>query len=211
MEIRIVCAGKMKEKYYKDALNQYNEVRRIRHDLKYLKNQLMACVASGDLNKIKDLLSDDGTINIQTETPIITGNGSLDYILNIKAIDCQKKGYSIQFIIEHNDLSFIKESDLFILFGNMFDNAIEHCSKENKHIKVMIRNQKGFIIIACSNPTDLSDITSNKSPLVTTKNDKLNHGYGMQSMKLITEKYDGIFTYKVENHTFILSSSFMVD
>lgn len=199
------------QKYYKDALNQYNEVRRIRHDLKYLKNQLMVCVANNDLNKIGEILSDDETINLSTETPIITGNSSLDYILNIKALDCQKKGCNIQFCIEHNNLSFMKETDIFVLIGNMIDNAIEHCSNADKHIKIMIGYQKGFIMIACSNPTDLLDISSNKNPLSTSKKDKFNHGYGMRSMKLITEKYDGIFSYKVENHTFIISSSFIVD
>lgn len=197
------------QKYYKDALIQYNEIRRIRHDLKYLNNQLMACVTNNDLNKIRELLSGDEYGDIKTEIPIITGNSSLDYILNTKNIECQKKGCTIQYIIEYNDLSFINETDLFILLGNMIDNAIEHCSKEDRHIKVIIRNQKGFIIITCNNPTNLLDI--NEKLLVTTKDDKSNHGYGMRSMKLITEKYNGIFSCRVENHLFIVSSSFMTN
>ena len=39
---------------------------------------------------------------------------------------------------------------------------------------------------------------------VTTKKEKLEHGYGMKSIQEIVQKYNGQMQVRFENHTFIL-------
>ena len=40
---------------------------------------------------------------------------------------------------------------------------------------------------------------------VTTKEEKLEHGYGMKSIQEITQKYNGQLQVRFENNTFILN------
>ena len=45
--------------------------------------------------------------------------------------------------------------------------------------------------------------------LFTSKKDKILHGYGLKSVKRIVQKYDGVFSFSVEEETFKVKISFM--
>lgn len=44
--------------------------------------------------------------------------------------------------------------------------------------------------------------------LVTTKAQKLLHGYGLKSVKKIIDKYDGIISYQVKDRVFVVNLTF---
>ena len=92
-------------------------------------------------------------------------------------------------------------TDLSVLIGNALDNAIE-CAKKvegKKIIDLSISINGGQLIFAITNPID-KKIDVNK--LKTTKNDSINHGYGIFSMKRIAEKYNGDVVFFSTEDTF---------
>lgn len=45
--------------------------------------------------------------------------------------------------------------------------------------------------------------------IITSKKDKINHGFGLKSIQLITNKYNGSLSLKIDNNIFILDIIFL--
>ena len=85
-------------------------------------------------------------------------------------------------------------ADVFSLFGNALDNAIEACTKiqnaEKRIISLTVRRQLGMAVIHVENNFEGNLTFANGLPQ-TTKSDKNYHGFGMQSIRMIADKYKG--------------------
>ena len=196
------------QRYYAEALAQYKEMRRLRHDLKHFR-ELIGELASRNQNEdILHVLDAPEFAVLENHHMVVTGSSNLDYILNMKSALAEKRGIQIQYMIESMDLTFIEDSDLFVLIGNMLDNAIDHCAKE-KNISFSIKEKKNAILLTVINSTDLPDTETTNALIPTSKSDALHHGYGLLSIKTIAEKYNGNFAYRVEKNQFKLVVSFV--
>lgn len=91
--------------------------------------------------------------------------------------------------------------DLCTLLGNLLDNAIEaaeQCLSENCLIEVKITNSDEKLIIQVTNSIKDSVLSEN-SELISTKNNPLEHGFGVSSIRLISKKYSGTVNYFEED------------
>ena len=92
-------------------------------------------------------------------------------------------------------IAFMDELDLYTLFGNALDNAIEANRKiSNVHerwISVQIQNKKGILLVEIVNPYEGSLVYDSNHMPVTSKQDTGSHGFGTKSMKNIVEHYGG--------------------
>ena len=93
--------------------------------------------------------------------------------------------------------------DLCVLVGNLLDNAIEACQKidKQKRIQVSFKQEGNFLNVIIKN----TYIDEKNNDLLTTKDNKLNHGYGIKSVRSIVEKYEGTFKIIKNNGYFIVS------
>ena len=133
-----------------------------------------------------------------------TGNEALDMVLSKVSLRCQKKNISLTCMADGKTLSFLKNEEIYSLFGNILDNAYESASVlENVNqrlISLLVFEEKGVITIKETN------YYSGDDSLDTHKKDRSNHGFGLLSIKQTVEQYggkvliskkDGIFTIKV--------------
>ena len=91
------------------------------------------------------------------------------------------------------------------LLGNMLDNAIEaaqECKTEKRSIELNISSLSNRLIVIVRNSINHTILSENPN-LVTSKHDKSEHGYGIKTIKSITEKYDGTIDFFEENLTFV--------
>ncbi len=191
------------QQYYKDVLEENDKMRRIKHDFKHVISLLERSIQIEDYSEVRKLIDSYKSTQINQINAIVTGNENLDYILNKKLIDCKTNGLNLKCIFEETDISFVEKSDLYIMLGNLLDNAIE--GTYNKEIPITLKTigYNDMLVIYCSNSTDELNIELSKGSLISTKSDCLSHGYGMSSIQMIAEKYNGSFSYRVEDHTFI--------
>ena len=87
----------------------------------------------------------------------------------------------------------MEETDLYSLFGNIVDNAIEAVSDpgvEEKLISLTVKRSDGLVSVNVHNYYCGKLDFENGLPLTTKKN-KSYHGYGMKSIKRVVEKYGG--------------------
>ncbi|MBE7087143.1 MAG: sensor histidine kinase [Clostridiales bacterium] len=139
---------------------------------------------------------------------IKTGNEVLDVILTEKTLFCDQKGVRFEKIVDGKLLNFMSGFEVYSLFGNALDNAIEAVSKiqdaERKVISLMVRKNRGMVLIHIENCFDGDVVFENDLP-VTTKGNKLYHGFGTKSIKRIVENYGGDFDMCAEDGVFKLN------
>ncbi|MCD8340978.1 MAG: ATP-binding protein [Clostridiales bacterium] len=137
-----------------------------------------------------------------------TGNEVLDTVLTEKSLLCEKNDISWTCMADGGLLDFMQPVDLYTLFGNALDNAIESSQAvdeaEQRTVAVEVRNRHGAAFIQIENyyarPVRLQD----GLPL-TTKPDAENHGYGLKSIRSITERYGGVMDIAAEDNIFRLN------
>ena len=107
-------------------------------------------------------------------------------------------------------LDFMKDADIYVLFGNALDNAIEavtNLAADKKVIGVSLKRVNGFLAVNIHNYYE-KDIVISDGLIQTTKDDRLRHGYGMSSMRAICDKYGGDMVVKTEDKVFTLNILF---
>ena len=179
---------------YKLAVDNSELLRREMHDMKHY---VAALKNADDSEERLEILEDmEQAIAIQ-ESFMNTGNQILDVILTTKSLQCEKKGITLNAMIDGDILSGIHVKDLCSLFGNVLDNAIEATQQvedvDKRLISLSVKQKNQFIIIECENYSGKHLDAANPLPS-TSKPDKIHHGYGLKSIQKVAEKYGGAMT-----------------
>lgn len=138
-----------------------------------------------------------------------TGNEVLDTILTEKSLLCYRNGIVLTCVADGGQLDFMSAPDLYSLFGNALDNAIEAVTKiddvESRIIGLRIHAVGQLVTINLKNSfSGEIDFDENGFPK-TTKEDKNYHGYGLKSINYVVEKYEGSVAVQVEDGVFNLN------
>jgi len=173
-----------------------------RHQIRKLgKEQNIQESAIENVNKL---------INIY-DSSIKTSNDTLNVILTEKSLICAKNGIKFSCIADGMILNFMTEEDIYSLFGNIIDNAIEavnHLTDDKKIITLRIKSVGNMISISEKNSYD-NDINLINGLPQSNKNDTMHHGFGLKSIKLICEKYHGTMQINYENKIFNITLLFI--
>lgn len=179
--------------YYHKQLVVYQEMttatRSVRHDMKNHLLSIAALAEKKDCDAVGQYVQDLQELMYSLYTHVTTGNIVFDSILNSKMLQAQEKGLVTDFKIAIPDELNMDEVDCTILFGNLLDNAIENAKEE---IVLHVRYDRGRLIVCCENEFQGERI-HNGELFETTKTDAGNHGYGLQNIRRIVKKYDGMF------------------
>ncbi len=172
----------------KETIAQLNQKS---HDLKYKVEALRSMNDSEE--KARQLDEMEQTARIYDHI-MRTGNEVLDVILTEKSLYCQSEQIQIHCIADGKILRFINSVDLYTVFGNAIDNAIECVSairdQEKRSIDILIHKKQQFAVIVIRNPSK-SQLKYKEGRLISSKLEKGYHGFGVRSIQLIAAKYNG--------------------
>ena len=185
-----------------DVINQkYHD---LKHQIAALRFELNDEEKYGYLTQMEDEIR-------QYEAENKTGNKVLDTILTAKSLVCQNQRISMNVVADGSLLDFMSTMDLSALFGNALDNAIRGAASvedENERlIRVVVCEQMGFVLVKIENRY-AGEVRFDGKDLLTTKNNKDYHGYGVKSIRKTVEKYDGTVTIRTDDGWFLLSILF---
>lgn len=176
------------------------------HDLKHQLRALR--VLYQDEQREQYLREMEGIVNAYDATVFNTGNKVLDTVLTEKSLYCQANAIQANCVADGKRLDFIDPVDLYTIFGNALDNAIEHVKEleepEKRIIDVMVYQENQFVIVQIINPIAGSLQFDEDGMPLTTKEDKRYHGFGLKSIRQTSEQYGGFLTIAVENGCFCL-------
>ena len=136
-----------------------------------------------------------------------TGNEAVDVIVTEKTLLCNKNKINLTCIIDESRLTFMSEEDVYALFGNILDNAIEAVInlEENKRvISLQVKMVNEMLVIQETNYFEGELKLKNGLPQ-TTKSNKDLHGLGTKSIRFIVEKYGGECVFSSEDNIFKLN------
>ncbi|MDO1604826.1 GHKL domain-containing protein [Lactobacillus sp. YT155] len=206
------------ELYMSTLENNYNEVRKFRHDIKNALSALNYRINEyGDkelIDDVQDLLK-EYNFNVMSDQRIdglqYINNPFIKGLIFSKYLEAQTKG--IQFDIEVSTKVLQEDekySDEFRILGIILDNAIEAAAETAQpRVTIGIENIEdghSFLVVNTiknSDEINLEDISQNgyssKGP---------NRGLGLATVKEITDNSDNIFiNYKIEDEKFIVNLS----
>lgn len=146
------------------------------------------------------------------DSVVKTDNEALDVILTEKSLKCLKHGITFSYIADGVKLNFMKDSDVYSLFGNAIDNAIEavvkFSDKSKRVIGLKICEVGDMITVNIKNFYEGGLALNHEGLPVTTKSDTAFHGFGLKSIKMIVEKYEGDLSVVAKDNIFNLNILF---
>ena len=180
------------------------------HDLKY---QIAQLEAMDDQDQRRASIQELEQSVMIYDSMVKTGCDALDLVLTEKSLICEKYKIKFSSMVDGARLNFLAASDIYALFGNALDNAIESVCKaeEDRRIislKVFAEGQMLFIHLDnyCAEPPKFEG----EFP-VTTKDNDLFHGFGTRSIRYIVQCYHGDVKMSFSDHFFHLDIMFCMD
>ena len=188
-------------KQYELAKQHVESVNARYHDMKYMLRALAVSSPEDSKEAVNSMLS-----SIEEYSSVLkTGNETLDVVLSEKSMQCGRAGIRLACIADGGLLEKMNPVDIYSLFGNALDNAIESLSRvtdEDKKLINLTLNRVGDMAkLHIENYVEVQPRMSGGIPQ-TTKSDKLSHGFGLKSMQSIVEKYKGTLHFSVRDHIF---------
>ncbi|MDO5378693.1 MAG: ATP-binding protein [Clostridia bacterium] len=165
------------------------------HDLKHQIAVITSAIHQSESARAIESELDEMRRMIDTvDTAYRTGNKALDVTLTEKSRICQSKDICLSVIADGAAVRFMSDVDIYILFGNALDNAIEAteaiADPSGRIISASVRQEQGVVSIHVENTFAHAPTFENGMPQ-TQKHDKAFHGYGVKSIQRIVEKYGG--------------------
>lgn len=180
----------MQAEHYQELAEKNRDIRRFRHDI---KNNLLALdilLSDGKCDEAKAYVHSMNKSVKETESKFSTGSYLADAILSHKADEMKKDNIEIEFsgTIPSNKIS---NNDLCTILANSIDNAARACKEIAPCIINIssVENEKGCTLTV-SNPVSKKVEIKNNS-IKTSKKDVQNHGFGIENIKKVAEKYHG--------------------
>ncbi|WP_321973965.1 ATP-binding protein [Paratractidigestivibacter sp.] len=174
------------------------------HDLRHQIRSLAdgGAVVSGDA--LADLARE---VRVY-DSSVKTGNEALDTILTEKRLVCEGRDITLTCIADGEALAMMAPADIYSLFGNALDNAIEAVSAladpKRRSITLVVRRAMGCASVHVENFFD-GEVREGPDKLpLTSKKDQVNHGFGTRSMQAVAQRYGGTFSAVADAGTFRL-------
>lgn len=134
-----------------------------------------------------------------------TGDKTVDYLINSKAIIANQYNIDYQIQVEFPQHTNLRSPDLCAILGNLLDNALEAARQvpecNQRYVRLIIRRIHQMIIIKVENNFETDPITK-EGDFETSKEKNGQHGWGLKSAQTAAEKYDGMVQVGYTGKTF---------
>lgn len=188
--------------HYEYLENRERETKKFRHDIKghlllvndlINKKQYEACETYlHDINVRIDRFSNKISVN----------NGIADAIVNRFYVEAKQKGIDLQVKGHLPNPCYLSGYDICTILSNLLSNAIEaECAAGGETVHVEFRYTDSEIMLVVENDY-IQDLEQSDGAFFTTKEDKANHGFGLENVKECIKKNNGQITIDTEKNIF---------
>lgn len=193
--------------HYTDMEENQNITKKVLHDM------------TNHLGVINSFLYDDDMVGAQAYldnvSEIINSLGPKTFCENkvVNSILNNKYNYFTNLNIKTNidvyipNYINISQIDLCSIFSNTIDNAVEACRKiqdQNKrYINIKSKVDKGFLVYSIENSKE-NCLEVNGNKFITDKKEFFMHGYGLDIIRNIVDKYNGTIEIEYEENKFLV-------
>ncbi len=179
---------------YHTIEQQQTETRRQRHELKNLYVAMDTMIQKRDIQGLQELIQKQHHMLYTRRGKASTGNVVADAVLNHRMEqECAK---TIEFSVNLNIPTSMNVKDVVLsgVLGNALDNAIEaslYLPEEERKVTVSMYIDRKNLFIEITNNFDGRILTDSKGTLLTRKQEKDSHGYGISVIEELLEQHNG--------------------
>ncbi len=193
------------EKSYYDILDQQNQqLMAYAHDAKNHLSAIQSLNTDPAIERYIVALSDQ----LKTYTSNChSGNMMLDVMINKYVLECERRDIRFDYYVRFCNLKTVEDIDLVAILGNLMDNALTAAEQsEKRFVSLETTTRNGYSVVVISNSCDTAPETR-EGHLVTAKEDKRLHGYGLKSVCKTLRKYHGDYSWEYNEleNTFIVT------
>lgn len=183
--------------YYTNLAQQYEENRRMRHDIQHHLHTMQILIEQGRHEDASQYAAELLPAHKSQPKLLQCENTIVDAFLYSRMQEAERSGIQVTADIAIPAELAIRNTDLIIAFGNILDNAIEACNGvEHPEIRISAHISKGCLVLYEENPVALS--SQNKQRRIPD----LERGLGLRILEDLSKKYNGQLQYETENERF---------
>lgn len=173
----------------------------IRHDMKNHLLMLKLLYERGEFDSCKQYFNDLLSKMKKTERICNSGNLVVDSIINYKLRNLNASCIYVDAYVPRE--INIPDIDMTTILGNLLDNSIQALKEiqGKKILRININYSRGRMILQIEN--SYGKILEENGKLKTTKKEKEGHGIGLESIKEVVERYNGILQLDYKRDLFI--------
>lgn len=208
MEIEITqlrqAQAEILERDYRALSRTYTDNAKLYHDLHNHIEAIYQCLKQGDIQEALKYCEELRTPVCEISQTVWTGDKAIDYLISSKMALAEQRQIETKVNIEFPRNTNIRSVDLVTIIGNLLDNALESAGTAPEHLRFLgltVRRINSMLIIKVENRCDKALIQED-GKLLTSKTDKMFHGWGLKSVQTAAEHYDGIIHTEYENGVF---------
>lgn len=197
--------NKMEQNALKMELREhhYNQIEKIiqrygayAHDLKHYLNVIGNLAYGAENEEIIHILEDMQITVEKIPSTYYCKNHIVNAMLNDLLEELRKDDIENRIFVERNiDLDFVDDGDFITMLGNMFENALDavrQCETKRIEVETYASDNNKFIVIRVTNTYQVRPVHTGDR-LITTKQNRDKHGYGVQQIRNTAEKYGGFY------------------
>lgn len=194
----------MRELYYEGLQSKQAQVQMLRHDLRNHLTVLQGLLEQGNSARATEYLAELTASPALHGTKRICENEIANVVLTGKLEAMEQQGLLTDVLVTLPVSLHVADSDLCALLGNALDNAMEAAAKtDDKQITVRARADRGMLMLRVENDFGEKP-TVKQNVFFSTKTDTDTHGFGIQGMREIAERYGGTLETNVADSRFEL-------
>lgn len=202
-----VVQQNLKEKQYIMLKEKYIDGNKKLHERKHELRFLLNCFLNEEFEEGKRYIENllDVTIN-QQKMKIWTGNEDVDFLISYEQKKMDENGIQFELYTDVYEIP-IDSADLYIIAGNLLDNAIEasvKCEMKNRWISLELLTVNQMILIRVKNSSQRIPKRINGRFNSDKENTEI-HGWGLENVKQVIQKYDGIIDINYDESSFEVS------
>lgn len=187
----------LQHQYYQDSLTRYEDMRSLQHDINkhiYMISELCRENKIDDLKRYVDRMAE----SYEKVRAVHTGNFIADSIISYSLRTLQsEENFEFQLDGYFPEKFFMEDVDFCVLLSNLLDNAREALERVEGmrliHMEIKRFQEKFYLVVSNSIADGEIDFSA------TSKSDKAHHGYGVQNIRRVVEKYNGTVQWKLED------------
>ena len=200
------------KRQYETIQKVYTEKRMLLHDSVHQDVLILEYLQNGKYREAQTYFEKKIAATKKKSKNRYTGIEVLNLMLNYEIEQAEEKAIRVKCAVEAYHCP-VDETELCIIIGNLFDNAIEAVKDlpdEQRQIDFSIQNPNGIFRIEMSNPYEDERRKVEHHYLTTKKENTEMHGLGLMSVQKIVEKYDGLMEISDTDNVFKVIVIFFV-
>lgn len=198
---------------YEALTKNIEQTRAARHDLRHQLAAITTMVEQGEYEKLREFVEQYRKSVPTDKNMVLCENYAANSVISHYIALAHEEGIGtvdVRCVLAKN--SGVKDTDLCVMLGNLFENAIEGCktlTTEKRKIKLRIATHAGELMLAVDNTFD-GIVKVENGEYLSRKRDGKQKGIGLSSVTAVAEKYGGELRCEQKDGLFMVSVKMVV-